>query len=327
MEKNMYPQVFAAINTNENIRGKSRSGGVFTAVSDVILKQDGTVYGVILIDCVRAEHVRATDHSGRDSMRGSKYIQSSTMNTYREVREDLRKGKKVLYTGTSCQIAGLKGYLRNEKQDNLYCVDIICHGVPSPLVWESYVRYLEKKLNGDCLDVDFRNKEVFGWKAHYESLLFHTRIGNREKNYYSDAFKDLFYGHYILRPSCYKCPYKSIIHPGDMTIGDYWGIQKAVPELDDNKGVSLVLVNNAKGEELFTCIKDLVKYKSTRIEDSMQDPLIAPFQEPEERVLFWRDFHSMPFDRLLNKYSNYKGIYRLINLIRIRKKTLFQKQR
>ncbi len=320
MEKNMYPQVFAAINTNENIRGKSRSGGVFTAVSDVILKQDGTVYGVILKDCVRAEHIRAIDHSGRDSMRGSKYIQSSTMNTYREVREDLRKGKKVLYTGTSCQIAGLKGYLRNEKQDNLYCMDIICHGVPSPLVWESYVRYLEKKLNGDCLDVDFRNKEVFGWKAHYESLQFRTRIGKREKKYYSDVFKDLFYSHYILRPSCYKCPYKSIIHPGDMTIGDYWGIRKAAPELDDDKGVSLVLVNNAKGEELFTCIKDSVKYKSTLIEDSMQPPLIAPFEEPEERDMFWRDYYSMPFDKLLNKYSNHKGIYSFINSMRIMKK-------
>ena len=140
-----------------------------------------------------------------------------------------------------CLIAGLKKYLKVD-YDNLLCVDIICHGVPSPLVWKKYLKYQEQINNGKVISVDFRNKKDFGWKKHIESLVIEK---NKNKiNINSEIFTNFFYSHNILRPSCYKCPYKDIKHPGDITIGDYWGIEKAAPGFNDNKGVSLVLINN-----------------------------------------------------------------------------------
>ena len=322
MESQIFPQVYAAIHTDENIRRKSRSGGVFTVFSDQILKRSGVVYGVVLKNNTIAQHIRAADTVGRDAMRGSKYIQSSTKNTFREVREDLNAGKIVLYTGTSCQIAGLKGFLKNVDQENLYCIDIVCYGVPSPFIWRDYVHFLENKFKSTCTDVDFRDKKTFGWKAHYEALTFRSGLLKRERKYYNDTFKKLFFSNHILRPSCYACPYKSIAHPGDITIADYWGIQKAAPEFYDNKGVSLVLINNEKGRELFESIKPYLRFKPTRIEDSMQPSLKAPVSEPADRAIFWEDYRSMPFGQLLKKYTYNKGVKGMLHRLIIKKKVL-----
>lgn len=322
MNDRNFPKVYAVIHKDENVRRESRSGGVFTALSDQVLKRNGVVYGVVLRNNILAEHTRAIDSAGRDAMRGSKYIQSSTKNTFKEVQADLLEGKSVLYTGTSCQIAGLKEFLKNAKQENLYCIDIVCHGVPSPIIWKDYVHFLEKKLKSTCTNVDFRDKKTFGWTAHYETLTFRSNLFRWERKYHSDIFKKLFYDHYTLRPSCYKCPYKSIAHPGDITIADYWGIQKAAPELYDNKGISLVLINNEKGQELFESIKPYVIFKPTKIEDSMQPPLTAPFAEPTDRAFFWEDYHAMPFGRLLNKYVKNKGIRGFFHRLSIMKKAL-----
>lgn len=119
----------------------------------------------------------------------------------------------------------------------------------------------------------------------------------------SGVFKNLFYGHNILRPCCYECPFKSIMHPGDITIADYWGIEKAAPEFDDNKGVSLVLVNNEKGMSAFEAIKETIMWKKTRIEDSMQPPLKAPFPKPVAREQFWWDLKNKSFDYVARKYG------------------------
>lgn len=124
------------------------------------------------------------------------------------------------------------------------------------------------------------------------------------KNVSSPIFKNLFYGHMVLRPSCYECPYKSIMHPGDITIADYWGIEKAAPEFDDNKGVSLVLVNNEKADSIFENVKIELKWKSTRIEDSMQPPLKAPFPKPEGREQFWNDVNDKSFSYIARAYGD-----------------------
>ena len=117
-------------------------------------------------------------------------------------------------------------------------------------IWEAYLRWQEHKMHSKVASVDFRNKKDFGWHDHVETLCFENG-----KSTSSRVFKELFYGHTVLRPSCYECPYKSIMHPGDITIADYWGIEKAAPEFDDNKGVSLVLVNNEAGEKIFEKVK------------------------------------------------------------------------
>lgn len=300
------PKVYAVKHKDETIRAASRSGGIFTALSDQILNNGGVVYGCVLTENFNAIHIRADNVEIRNKMRGSKYIQSRLGDTFRNVRADLEGGRDVLFSGTSCQVAGLKSYLGKE-YDGLICVDIVCHGVPSPKIWTAYLRWQEQVNNSRVVNVDFRNKKDFGWHDHVETLYF-----ERGKSVSSGVFRELFYGHTVLRPCCYECPYKSVMHPGDITIADYWGIEKAAPEFDDNKGVSLVLVNNETGERIFEKVKEKLIWKQTRIEDSLQAPLKAPFPRPENRERFWRDFANRNFAYIVKKYGGEVPFWRKI---------------
>lgn len=292
-------KVYAVKHKNEATRAASRSGGIFTALSDQVLLEGGVVYGCVLTENFAAVHVRAENTEDRNRMRGSKYIQSKMGDTFKNVKEDLDSGRSVLFSGTSCQVAGLKQFLVKE-YENLFCVDIICHGVPSKKVWDAYLRWQEQKKHLKITDIDFRNKKDFGWHAHVETLYFENG-----KFISSRIFKNLFYGHTVLRPSCYECPYKSVMHPGDITIADYWGIEKAAPEFDDNKGVSLVLVNNENGEKVLEQVKGQLFWKRTKLEDSLQPPLKAPFPKPENREQFWNDFNNKSFGYIAKKYGGY----------------------
>lgn len=323
IEKSSYPKVYAVKHKNYEIRMDSRSGGIFTALSDQILKNKGAVYGCTLTDNFKAVHTKALSFKERDNMRGSKYIQSDMGDIFTDVFESLKKGIPVLFSGTSCQIAGLKSFL-NKSYDNLFCVDIVCHGVPSPKVWQSYLKWQEMANNAKCLGVDFRNKKDFGWKAHIETLTMKNADNERIK-VSSEVFKNLFYSHNILRPCCYKCPYKSTVHPGDITIADYWGIEKAAPEFNDNKGVSLVLINNEKGKKMFDSVSFALDYKSCKIEDSLQPPLIKPFPEPIERQNFWKEFNSKSFNHIVKKYANKNICYKIMLYYLKIKKRIFNK--
>ena len=293
------PKVYTVKHKSEDVRMDSRSGGIFTALSDKILSEDGVVYGCILTKDFLAVHARAENVEERDKMRGSKYIQSKLGDTFKKVQEDLDAGRKVLFSGTSCQVDGLKHYLGNE-YNNLLCVDIVCHGVPSKKVWKAYLSWQEKKNKSTAIKVDFRNKRDYGWYDHVETVFFENG-----KSVSSRIFKNLFYGHTILRPCCYECPYKSVLHPGDITIADYWGIENAAPGFADNKGVSLVLINNEKGMGTFETVKNQLIFKQTKIEDSLQPPLKAPFPKPANRETFWSDFESKSFDFIAKKYGDY----------------------
>ena len=290
------PKCFAVRHRNGNILAESQSGGIFTALSDVILREGGVVYGCVLAEDLRVMHVCAKSEEERNKMRGSKYVQSSLGDVFVDVKKSLMNDKKVLFTGTSCQIAGLKMFLK-EEQPNLLCVDILCHGVPSPKVWKAYCLWQEQQAAKKIVSVDFRNKKVFGWRNIKQTLFFDdgTLI-------HSDIFARLFYDHNALRPSCYVCPYKSTMHPGDITIADYWGIEKAAPEFDDNKGTSLVLVNNEHGLSWFEKSKDMLIWKETCLADSLQHAMIRPYNKPAERDRFWKDFSTKSFDKMVYKY-------------------------
>lgn len=308
-----HPKVYAVKHKDESIRAASRSGGIFTAISDQVLSEGGVVYGCVLTDDFTAVHIRAENAEERNRMRGSKYIQSKLGDTFGNVKTDLDAEKRVLFSGTSCQVAGLKQFLGKE-YEKLFCVDIVCHGVPSKKIWNAYLSWQEKKNHSKIVAVDFRNKKDFGWHDHVETVYFENG-----KSASSRVFKKLFYGHAALRPSCYECPYKSVKHPGDITIADYWGIERAAVEFDDNKGVSLVLINNENGEKVFERVKDQLTWKQTRLEDSLQPPLVAPFPRPENREKFWSDFNDRSFGYIAEKYGGYglknnvKDLLRKIN--------------
>lgn len=278
-------------------RISSRSGGAFTAISDLILDKGGVIYGVTLIDNIYARHIRVETVEGRNSMRGSKYIQSSIGDCYKKALEDLKNEKWVLFSGTPCQIAGLKTFLGKE-YEKLLTVDIVCHGVPSPKVWRDYINYIEEKNNKKISGIDFRNKYKYGWAAHKETL----RFGD-DSWLDSGVFTNLFYSHNILRPCCFECPYKSLVRVSDFSIGDAWGIDKANPEFNDDNGVSIVLLNTEKAR-IFFGLMDSVTVKKVNIADYMQQPFQAPFDKPLDREKFWDYYFEHSFGNVVRKYKN-----------------------
>ena len=292
-----YPIVYAAKHKNDAIRALARSGGFFTAASDLVLASGGVVYGCIMTEDNKAVHVRADNKELRDKMCGSKYVQSTLGNTFQSIAQDLHNGLKVLFSGTSCQVAGLKKFL-GRPYDSLICIDIVCHGVPSPLILQQYLNWQEKRNHSKVININFRNKKDFGWGDHIETLTFENG-----KTLDTGVYRSLFYGHCTLRPSCFECPFKKLEHPGDITIADYWGIDQAAPGFNDNKGVSLVLVNDPLGEDLFSQVADELEWRQTRIEDSMQPPFKGPFPKPEKREAFWNDCKTGTFDDLVSRYA------------------------
>jgi coenzyme F420-reducing hydrogenase beta subunit len=276
-------------------RIKSRSGGVFTALSDVILNQGGIVYGAAMINPRQVEHIRAETKDARDRMRGSKYIQSTLKNVFPSIKKDVKNGKLILFSGTGCQIAAVKMFLEGQDTSKVFYVEIVCHGVPSNRVWSDYCDYIERAKNQKIEKIDFRNKEKFGWAAHYETFYF-----SDGSNLDSSLFRELFYEHQIIRPSCYACPYKKPQDKqSDITIADAWGIDKETRPFNDDNGVSLVLTITEKGQSLFDIANKDVDSLSCEFQKYTQPPLIKPFPEPKGRKAFWRFYRRHKFESLI----------------------------
>lgn len=298
----------------------SRSGGIFAAVSDKVLESGGVVYGCALDESFNAYHRRAVTKEERDLFRGSKYVQSDMKDAMKDALADLKDGKFVLFSGTPCQIAGIKAVCPKNLQENLLCMDIVCHGVPSPAVWNSYKEYMQKKYHGKITGVDFRNKRNHGWWEHIESVKIHGFEVD------SQIYKNLFYEHNVLRECCYQCPYKNLERVGDISIADAWGIAQAAPEFDDNHGVSLVLSNTEKGQTWLE--KGLVDcdYQPCDIKDYMQEPFIRSFEKPANYDTFWEDYFTKDFGQIVKvRYEDSVKVHLRWRIKRIVKAIIPQK--
>lgn len=266
-------QVYAARHPDETVRRESSSGGIFTLLADMVIDMGGVVFGARFDDSWNVVHDYTETRGGLDAFRRSKYVQSRIGDTYRQAGQFLESGRKVMYTGTPCQIAGLKKYLRKD-YDNLLAVDFVCHGVPSPLVWQKYLketvaRQCEKNTvsshpkpllperDGIGLEEDvrinaisFRNKS-FGWKKYSFALTLSKVTTAGEENsvslssvFHENRYMQAFLANLSLRPSCYNCPAKAGKSGSDITLGDFWGIDRIAPELDDDLGCSLLTVSD-----------------------------------------------------------------------------------
>lgn len=281
---------YAAIYKNQEIREHSSSGGVFS----VIAEKFDVVYGVAMTeDCYGAEMIRI--EGDITPLRGSKYFQAKVGDTFKKVKADLLSGKSVLFSGTGCQINGLKCFLGKE-YENLVCVDVICHGTPSPKLWREYVRYQESK-HGKLEKVNFRCKDVnwndFGMK---ENQLYISKD--------NDAFMQMFLRNYCLRPACYECHAKSY-KKADLTIADFWGIENIAPEMNDGRGTSLVITRTNKGKILFDKVKSELKWKAVSYEDGVKgNPSeYSSVNKPELRNSFFSDLDTLPFEEIEKKYA------------------------
>lgn len=234
-------EAYAARNRDESVRLASSSGGVFTRLAEWILDRGGVVFGARFNEKWEVVHDYAETREALARFRGSKYVQSRIGDTYRQAERFLKEGRMVLFTGTSCQIAGLKRFLRRE-YDNLLAVDVICHGVPSPKVWRRYLNDLTEGTPESISSVSFRDKQE-GWRNYRLSIkaketeLSHVRP-------YMGVYSRLYLFELMSRPSCHTCPSKGGRSCSDMTLGDFWGIERVDPAFDDDRGCSVVLVYN-----------------------------------------------------------------------------------
>lgn len=243
-------KVYAAKNPCDEIRIQSSSGGIFTMLAEQIIKEDGVVFGARFDEYWNVIHDYTDNLQGIEPFRSSKYLQSQIGNSYRQAECFLKEGRKVLFSGTPCQISGLKHFLRKD-YDNLFTVEVFCHGVPSPGIWRDYLTEFvkDKDIQFDAIkSISFRNKST-GWK-NYSFVLSDLSKTYKEKAS-QNIFMKGFLADFYLRPSCHDCPAKSLKSGSDFTIGDFWGIQNIRPDFDDDKGVSAILINSKKGLEIF----------------------------------------------------------------------------
>ena len=248
---------FAAQNTDENIRAKSSSGGVFSALANDVFKEKGIVCAAAYDEQFAVVHRFAANEQELKGLRGAKYSQSIAENCFPKIRDCLRLGQKVLFVGTPCQVAGLKNYLGTD-YPNMILVDMICHGVPSPKVWEKYLADRNKKdaKNSKISFVNLRNKNS-GWSRYAYSV--EIRYEDNSAHLVPqgvDPFMRGFTQNLYLRPSCSSCIFKGIERCSDFTLGDYWGVWEQCPDFDDNKGTSLVMVHTEKGIHLWERIRE-----------------------------------------------------------------------
>lgn len=242
---------FAARAKDEEILSKSSSGGIFTLLAKSVLSKGGVVFGAAFCHDLSVKHTYVEDEAELNQLQGSKYVQSRIGESYKQAKAFLEDGRQVLFTGTPCQIGGLYALLGKD-YENLITQDIICHGVPSPMVWQSYVATLETEMGARLQEVRFRDKR-FDWKNY--SLFYSFENGvqyNRSRN--EDLYFRAFLMNMCLRPSCHQCAFKDKHRQSDITLADFWGIENVCDAFDYKNGASLVMVNSQKGKELFEAL-------------------------------------------------------------------------
>lgn len=312
------PIAYACISRNELHRMESSSGGIFTVIAESVIEKGGIVFGAAFNDDLEVEHMGVDSVELLHKLRGSKYLQSTIGHSYQEAKSELESGRLVLFTGTPCQISGLKSFLGKE-YDNLVTQDIICHGVPSLKVWKKYLDYQRKKYESSiCVDKrpSFRDKSN-GWQRF--SMLIHFNNGKKYiKSLDTDAYIRLFLQNLTLRPSCYNCHFKSLSRESDITLADFWGVETICKDMFDDKGVSLVFVNSKLGERLFDEIKSDLMYKTVDLETVVKHNTAAYQSVPMPllRDDFFDEIDNTEFVKIIKKYV--KIPYRKVVISKVR---------
>lgn len=295
------PLVFAAWNTNAAIRRESSSGGIFTLLAEQTIAKGGVVFGAAFDEQLNLRHIAVETAECLAALRSSKYLQSKTGSTFAQTKQLLAAGRDVLYTGTPCQIAGLKSFLGPGFATLLTC-DVVCHGVSSERMFRKYIAALEKQHGAKATALCFRDKSS-GWKNYSVRINFENG-----STYRAPATEDPFMLAYLrnlcLRSGCYHCPFAAIPRQGDITLGDYWGLDLAHPELDDNRGTSLVLANTEKGKESLAALAGAIElHPSSLTQAARCNPsLTRPVGPSLQREEFMNDLDALPFAELRIKY-------------------------
>ena len=286
-----------ANSANAVTSARTSSGGIFPLLATKFIDEGGVVYGAAFSPDLTVEHIEVTDKEGLEKLKGSKYVQSELYSAYEEIRDYLQDNKKVMFTGTPCQIAGLKKYLGNQTE-GLFTVEVACHGVPSPGLWEKYIKAFEETHRCKIKSVNFRDKSQ-SWR-HYDVVyeVEKTESASKERSTVrvsaeDEIFISLFRQDMTLRPSCYNCPARNGRSGSDITLADLWSVHKVAPHMDDDKGASLVLLNSERGKALFETLEIEEICKVDPSEAMTENGGFATaVQMPQKREEFFKGVHS-----------------------------------
>lgn len=299
------PQLIYSCRNNDELRARSSSGGVFSRLAEIVLAQSGLVCAVGYSDgCTECLHKIITNLDELDDLRRAKFVQSKKYDVFARLKKHLNDGKLILFCGTPCECGGLRQYLGRE-YSNLITCDLICGCVSSPDVYKRYIDFLMEKYNSKVISVNFKDKRL-GWRGKAIAVGFENGV-----EYYNSILDDdycvSFHSRFNIRPSCFNCKYRSLQRSADLTLGDFWAIEKYAPEYDDNKGTSFVLVNTSKGEEYMNIIEGM---EMVKMDIDMEEYATKynwclhknPTGMPEDaRRTFYEDVQSMPFDKMAIK--------------------------
>lgn len=281
---------YAVFNKNEKIRLESSSGGIFSLLAEYVINNHGNVYGAVFDEDFNVKHVKINILQDINLLRGSKYVQSRINDIFKSIKFDLKNNKIVLFTGTPCQIAGLQSFLQ-KKYDNLILMDIVCHGVPSPLVWQQYINELKQNYKQNIKSIYFRDKST-GWKTYSVKFLFDK---DEYKNFgFKDIYMKGFLNDIYLRPSCYNCKFKGIERVSDITVADFWGIGNILPKMDDDKGTSLIVIHSEKGKQLFDELSEKMILNEVNFNEAIKynSSMIKSVKYNEKRNSFFAELNS-----------------------------------
>lgn len=314
---------YAVFNKNEKIRLESSSGGIFSLLAEYVINNHGNVYGAVFDEDFNVKHVKINILQDINLLRGSKYVQSRINDIFKSIKFDLKNNKIVLFTGTPCQIAGLQSFLQ-KKYDNLILMDIVCHGVPSPLVWQQYINELKQNYKQNIKSIYFRDKST-GWKTYSVKFLF-------DKDEYKNiGFKDIYMKGFLndiyLRPSCYSCNFKGIRRISDITVADFWGIENVLPKMDDDKGTSLVVIHSEKGKQVFDKLKDKIILNEVNLNEAIKynPSMITSVNYNKNREAFFAELNDgADLLELIQKYTKESFKQKIKNKIKSAVKKLIR---
>ncbi len=296
------PEVYSVVNNDEQQRFNSSSGGVFPMFAQYVISNGGVVFGVAWDENFKAHHIKASTIDELDKLYSSKYVQSNTERTYSEAKECLQQDKLVLFTGTPCQIAGLKSFLQRDYK-NLITVEVICHGVPSPKVFEEYLNLLNRK--DKIININFRAKDR-NWGQGKILKIYYDKSKIKLIEMKNSSYLKLFGHGFSMNKSCFSCKFNKIPRVADITIGDFWGVDEYNATLNDEKGISIAIINNNKGEQFFNTFNNLCTINKIPLDIAIKKNhnIIQPTKEPQLRADFFRDFLSQKYtlDKLSKKY-------------------------
>ncbi len=307
---------YVAYNKDEvSCKNKASSGSIFELIAKLILNENGIVIGAAFDENNKLNHIAIDNIKDLDKLKGSKYLQSHLNNIFTYIKENI-KNKKILFVGTPCQVAGLKSFIKNDF-NNLICLDLVCHGVPSPKLFEKYIKEIEDKYNSQIVDYNFRDKKT-GWDTYSNTITFKNQkeITQLQKD---NKYMKLFLSDIALRESCYNCNFKLGNKYSDITLGDFWGVNNYYPDMYNKTGVSAIIINTEKGNNMFNNIKDNIIYKECKLEEitNGNPSLKISGKYPKKRKEFFEKLGNKSVEELSKKYSRKNNIYmKVLNKIK-----------